>query len=131
AQGATFLNGCAKQPLQDPALRLLRVQLAEWLSRNPDNALESLRINTETLLREAGESRRNIHEMKEEDRKHAGHWELYESKVPHFYMAFLSVPKEYDRKLERVPKGTFGFVYLYPMFARRGDKHDTRPVLYL
>ncbi len=107
----------------------LRTQL-EWLSRNPDTALKRLQNNIDKLLLHAQLSSQQIHAMDGERRKRAGHWELYESKVPNFYMAFLSIPKNYAGRMEQVPEGTFGFVYLYPMFANK-DKYETRPALYL
>src|SRR5712692_3043555 len=46
----------------------------------------------------------------------AGSWELYESTLPHFFFAFLSVPKKKQGLPSDafVPNGTFGFVHLYP-----------------
>src|SRR5205085_2601364 len=59
----------------------------------------------------------------------AGTWELYESTIPHFFMAFLSVPKKQQNisVAHCAPEGTFGFIHLYTMFPR--DYHD-RPAMY-
>lgn len=70
-----------------------------------------------------------------------GTWEFYESHVPHYYMAFLSVPDESQilKPLEHeradtpnsppsAPLGTFGFVMLYPMLP---NHYDDRPAIYL
>jgi len=59
----------------------------------------------------------------------AGSWELYESTLPHFFFAFLSVPKKKQGLPSDafVPNGTFGFVHLYPMFPK--DYYD-RPAIY-
>lgn len=106
----------------------LRAQL-EWLSR-PGKRLERLQNNIDGLHNTAERSSNQIHAMDGERRKRAGRWELYESKVPHFYMAFLSVPRKNEESPKQVPDGTFGFVCLYPMFPHK-DEYETRPALYL
>src|SRR5262249_12264906 len=67
--------------------------------------------------------------MKWQRKAHSGSWELYQSTLPHFYMAFLSVPKKHQniQLQDPAPNGTFGFVQLYPMFA---SSHEQRPAIF-
>jgi hypothetical protein len=68
--------------------------------------------------------------MNKVDQKRVGGWELYESHVPHFYLAFLSVPGKH-RSIPiptTAPDNTFGFVHLYPMIPH---DYDSRPALCL
>jgi len=90
--------------------------------------LDALERRIKNLHHHAKESHDETQAMDAEHQKHAGHWELYESKVPHFYMAFLSVPGKYDPNLKQAPVGTFGFVHLYTKFPHG---YHTRPGLYL
>lgn len=55
----------------------------------------------------------------DEQRRHMGKWDLYESRVPLTYLAFLSVPRNDKDKDFPVsaPKGTYGFVHPYPVFT--------------
>jgi hypothetical protein len=115
-------------PKSIEACDALSAQL-EWLSR-PRKRLERLQHNINRLYDTVERSSNQIHQIDGEPRKRAGRWELYESKVPHFYMAFLSVPRKNEESPKQVPDGTFGFVCLYPMFPHK-DKHETRPALYL
>ncbi len=66
----------------------------------------------------------------------ADSFELYESKIPHFYLAFLSVPghlSQDDKVPISAPKGTYGFVQLYQHFVTDYVKPDyvKRTGLYL
>ncbi|MFI0909455.1 hypothetical protein [Streptomyces abikoensis] len=45
-------------------------------------------------------------------------WEVLSSAVPHFYLAFLSVPSTAQQSGERAPNGTFGFVLPYLLAPR-------------
>jgi hypothetical protein len=66
--------------------------------------------------------------LKTQRKVRSGSWELYESCLPHFYLAFLSVPKKHQniRLQDPAPHGTFGFVHLYLMFP---SSSDARPAI--
>lgn len=80
--------------------------------------------NINILKRRIDQSNANIR-----NQQTAGSWELYESKVPHFFMGFLSVPKLVlaAQQTDSAPEGTFGFVHLYPMFSWN---YEDRPAIY-
>ncbi len=80
------------------------------LEREWGNAIERL-----YLMMEESENK-----IRSGSRMQSGSWELYESTIPHFFFAFLSVPKGQQSILpsEKAPDGTFGFVHLYPMFPK-------------
>ncbi len=117
---------------QDEALQAewqwIRSRIPRWEQRADPESLSMLETSIKVLHHRAKESHDEIQAMDIDYQRHAGHWEFYESKVPHFYMAFLSVPGKYDPNLKQAPVGTFGFVHLYPKFAQG---HCTRPALYL
>jgi hypothetical protein len=117
---------------QDEALQAewqwIRTAMSPWQDRAGPECLDALERRIKNLHHHAKESHDEIQAMDAEHQKHAGHWEFYESKVPHFYMAFLSVPGKYDPNLKQAPAGTFGFVHLYTKFPRG---YHTRPTLYL
>jgi hypothetical protein len=106
----------------------LMPRFPDWRDRASAEGLDYLETKIKELHHWTKESSLQIHAMDEGHQKRAGHWELYESKVPHFYMAFLSVPGKYEVSLKQAPDGTFGFVQLYPMFPH---ENHTRPALYL
>lgn len=121
----------------DKALRAQR----EWLSASspnwqdraadgPGKGLERLASYIELVKQWARDADRRIQAMNEAQRERAGCWYLYESDVPHFYMAFLAVPGEcQDQQLpKQAPPGTFGFIQLYRMFV---DDYPGRCALYL
>jgi hypothetical protein len=102
--------------------------MSPWQDRAGPECLDALERRIKNLHHHAKESHDVIQAMDAEQQKHAGQWEFYESRVPHFYMAFLSVPGRYDPNLKQAPSGTFGFVHLYPKFPHG---HHARPGLYL
>lgn len=116
----------------DDALKVqwewLLSRLPNWQDRAGTKGLDHLEIKVNDLHHWAKESDLQVQAMDEEYQKRAGHWDLYASKVAHFYLAFLSVPGKHEVLPKQAPDGTFGFVHLYPMFPH---EYHTRCALYL
>jgi hypothetical protein len=106
-------------------------RIDRWQDRSGKMGLEHIDAKKKELHQWVQESQQRIQAMSRIDRMRAGSWELFESHIPHFYLAFLSVPGKHTglRKTpEPAPDGTFGFVHLYPMFPLG---YELRPALYL
>jgi hypothetical protein len=96
--------------------QMMLSRIPNWRDRGGAKGLEHLNARKTWLLQLVSDSQ--------------GRWELYESSVPHFFMAFLSVPGEHREILphQAAPGGTFGFVHLYPMLPA---DYEARPAIYL
>jgi hypothetical protein len=108
----------------------LNSRFSDWRDRAGEKGIKYLEVNISNVEQRAREASERIQSMDEAQRNRAGSWELYESCVPHFYLAFLSVPRKHisGSRPTQAPDGTFGFVHLYPMFP---EAYETRCALYL
>lgn len=91
-------------------------RIDDWRDRGGEKGLKHLNRRKELLFEQIAGWRNRL--------------ELYESSVPHFYLAFFSVPGDHQqiRSDQPAPGGTFGFVHLYPMLPADYEK---RPAIYL
>lgn len=116
----------------DDALKIewewLMSRLPNYKDRSSEEGMDDLTEKVAGLRIWAKQSTQEIQHMDEQHRSRAGTWELFASRAPHFYMAFLSVPGIHKEMPIQAPAGTFGFVVLYPKFPR---EYESRSALYL
>jgi hypothetical protein len=95
-----------------------RLLARPWDEDQIEKAIRRQRAAIDKLNVIVAESRSKISKMEQQEKAHEGGWELYESRVPHFFLAFLSVPPvdPHDKQHTHAPNGTFGFVKPYPIF---------------
>lgn len=110
--------------------QMILSRISRWQDRSGKMGLDHIDAKKKELHQWVQESQQQIQVMNKTDRMRAGSWELFESHVPHFYLAFLSVPGKHSglQTPKPAPDGTFGFVHLYPMFPL---DYELRPALYL